>query len=89
MLLTVLAVGPLVVRRRFPLAVLVLTLLGLLALVATRNTVGAATLGCTVASTPPSPIGRAGDAGRGRGDGRRRRVGLVLRPVDLSRGGPW
>ena len=48
-LLTILAVGPLVVRRRYPLAVLVLTLLGLLALVATRNTVGASTIGCTVA----------------------------------------
>src|SRR6476469_2883520 len=48
-LLTALAVGPLVVRRRYPLAVLVLTLLGLLALVATRNTVGASTLGCTIA----------------------------------------
>ena len=49
LLLTTLAVAPLVVRRIFPVPVLVLTLMGLLLLVATRNTVGVATLGCTVA----------------------------------------
>ena len=49
LLLTTLAVAPLAARRILPLPVLVLTLWGLLLLVATRNTVGVATLGCTVA----------------------------------------
>ena len=48
-LLTTLAVGPLVVRRRYPLPVLALTLAGLLLLIATHNTVGTSTLGCTIA----------------------------------------
>src|SRR4051794_31632779 len=48
-LLTTLAVGPVLVRRRYPLTVLAATLAGLLLLVATRNTVGASTLGCTIA----------------------------------------
>ena len=56
-LLTCLAVGPLVVRRRYPLTVLALTLLGLLLLIATRNTVGASTLGCIVALYTASPSG--------------------------------
>lgn len=87
-LLTVLAVGPLVVRRRYPLPVLLLTLLGLLALVATRNTVGASTIGCTVAFyTAVAACAR-----------RELRLtvavlvvgvvaGLAMRPVDLSSGG--
>ena len=48
--LTVIAVSPVVVRRRFPLSVLVVTLLAALALVATRNVVAFATLGPLVAS---------------------------------------
>ena len=87
-LLTVLAVGPLVVRRRYPLTVLVLTLLGLLALIATRNTVGASTLGCTVALYTVVAWGtrrqlRAAVAVMAVGVV----VGLLMRPVDLSRGG--
>jgi signal transduction histidine kinase len=87
-LLTTLAVGPLVVRHRYPLTVLALTLSGLLLLVATRNTVGAATLGCTVALYTVVAVSP-----------RRRAVlgvalmvvavavGLAMRPVDLSSGG--
>jgi signal transduction histidine kinase len=87
-LLTAVAVGPLVARRIFPLPVLVLTLVGLLVLVATRNTVGIATLGCTVAFYTAV----------GAGSRRSMRltvavmvtgvaVGLAMRPVDLSTGG--
>jgi signal transduction histidine kinase len=87
-LLTTLAVGPLVARRLFPLPVLVLTLVGLLLLIATRNTVGFATLGCTVAFYTAV----------GAGPRRSMRiavavmvvavaVGLGMRPVDLSSGG--
>jgi signal transduction histidine kinase len=87
-LLTALAVGPLVVRHRYPLTVLVLTLAGLLLLVATRNTVGASTLGCTVALYTLVAVAP-----------RRRAVvgvavmviavavGLAMQPVDLSPGG--
>lgn len=87
-LLTALAVGPVLARRIFPLPVLVLTLAGLLLLVATRNTVGVATLGCTVAFYTAI------------GSGPRRNmkialgvmvtsvvIGLLMRPVDLSSGG--
>ena len=86
--LTCLAVGPLVVRRRYPLTVLVLTLLGLLALVATRNTVGAATLGCTVAFYTAVAVGsrrqtRTAVAVMVVGVA----LGLLMRPVDLSTGG--
>lgn len=88
LLLTTLAVAPVVARRVFPLPVLVLTLLGLLLLVATRNTVGVATLGCTVALYTAV----------GAGPRRMMRIavtvmvvavimGLALRPVDLSSGG--
>lgn len=88
LLLTTLAVAPLVVRRIFPVPVLVLTLMGLLLLVATRNTVGVATLGCTVALYTAV----------GAGSRRMMRlavgvmvvaviVGLAMRPVDLSTGG--
>jgi signal transduction histidine kinase len=87
-LLTAVAVGPVIVRRIFPLPVLVLTLVGLLLLVATRNTVGIATLGCTVAFYTAV----------GAGSRRSMRVavgvmvvavvvGLAMRPVDLSSGG--
>jgi signal transduction histidine kinase len=87
-LLTTLAVGPLVVRHRYPLTVLALTLSGLLLLVATRNTVGAATFGCTIALYTVVAVAP-----------RRRAVlgvalmvvavalGLAMRPVDLSSGG--
>jgi signal transduction histidine kinase len=87
-LLTTLAVGPLVVRRRYPVAVLALTLAGVLLLVATRNTVGIATVGCTVAfytavavvPRPQVPVAvvlmTVGVA-----------AGLAMRPVDLSPGG--
>ncbi len=87
-LLTTVAVGPLVVRRRFPVAVLCVTLGGLLALVATRNTVGASTLGCIVAFYTAVAL-----------EGQRRMrvavavmvvgvvTGLLMRPVDLSAGG--
>jgi signal transduction histidine kinase len=87
-LLTVVAVGPVVARRIFPLPVLVLTLVGLLLLVATRNTVAVATLGCTIAFYTAV------------GAGSRRSmhlavaimvaavvVGLAMQPVDLSQGG--
>lgn len=87
-LLTTVAVGPVVARRVFPLPVLVLTLVGLLLLVATRNTVGIATLGCSVAFYTAV------------GTGARRQLrtslvvmvvavvgGLAMRPVDLSSGG--
>ena len=88
LLLTTLAVAPLAARRIFPLPVLVLTLMGLLLLVATRNTVGVATLGCTVALYTAV----------GAGSRRMMRVavgvmvvavivGLAMRPVDLSTGG--
>ena len=88
LLLTTLAVAPLVARRIFPLPVLVLTLMGLLLLVATRNTVGVATLGCTIALYTAV----------GAGSRRMMRlavgvmvvavvVGLAMRPVDLSTGG--
>ena len=87
-LLTTVAVGPVAARRIFPLPVLVLTLVGLLLLVATRNTVGLATLGCTVAFYTAV----------GTGSRRHMRVavavmvvgvvvGLAMRPVDLSPGG--
>ncbi len=76
------------VRHRYPLTVLALTLSGLLLLIATRNTVGASTLGCTVALYTVVAVAP-----------RRRAVlgaalmvvavaiGLVMRPVDLSSGG--
>lgn len=87
-LLTTLAVGPLVVRRRYPLAVLALTLLGVLLLVATRNTVGVSTLGCTVAFYTAVAVGsrrqmRTALAVMAVGVA----VGLLMHPVDLSRGG--
>ncbi len=88
LLLTTLAVGPLVVRRRYPLGVLVLTLGGLLLLVATRNTVGAATIGPAVAFYTSVAVTRdiqARDAVGVMTAGIV--VGLLMQPVDLSRGG--
>lgn len=87
-LLTTLAVGPLVVRHRYPLVVLVLTLVGLLLLVATRNTVGASTLGCIVAlytlvAVAPRRHAVLGVTLMVLAVG----VGLAMRPVDLSPGG--
>jgi signal transduction histidine kinase len=87
-LMTTLAVGPLVVRRRYPLSVLALTLAGLLLLVATRNTVGASTLGCTIAlytviAVAPRRRAVIGVAMMAVGIA----VGLAMRPVDLSAGG--
>jgi signal transduction histidine kinase len=87
-LLTALAVGPLVVRRRFPLLVLALTLLGLLALIATRNTVGVSTLGCTVAFYTVLAVGsRRQTAAALVLMGCGVAAGLLMRPVDLSAGG--
>lgn len=87
-LLTVLAVGPLVVRRRYPMTVLALTLSGILLLVATRSTVGAATLGCTIAfytavAVLPGRRVRPAIAGMALAVA----VGLLMHPVDLSPGG--
>jgi len=64
-LLTTVAVGPVVARRIFPLPVLVLTLVGLLLLVATRNTVGIATLGCSVAFYIYTAVGARASAKSG------------------------
>lgn len=86
--LTTLAVGPLVVRRRFPLSVLALTLVGFLLLVFTRNTVGASTLGAIVAFYTAVAMSSRRDvriavflmAVGGVG-------AIALQPVDLSAGG--
>lgn len=84
-LATTLAVAPLAVRRRYPLPVLVLTLVGLLLLVATHNTVGSATIGSIVAFyTAVAYVTRREvwvvvavmTVGIG--------AGLAMRPVDLS-----
>jgi signal transduction histidine kinase len=83
--LTVVAVLPVVVRRRFPLSVLVVTLLALLALVVTRNVVAFATLGPLVASYTAVAYQsrrRAGIATAILVVGFT--IGGVLRPVDLS-----
>jgi signal transduction histidine kinase len=87
-LLTALAVGPLVLRRRYPLPVLVLTLAGLLLLVATRNTVGASTIGLAVAFYTAVAVTRGQQARVAVGVVTAGvAVGLLMRPVDLSRGG--
>jgi signal transduction histidine kinase len=84
-LFTVVAVGPLLARRRAPLIVLVTCIPGLLALVAWRYQVGAASLGFLVAFYTVAAWGSARDA--------RRAIGVltltamvlvVLRPIDLS-----
>jgi len=84
-LLTVVAVAPLAVRRRYPLAVLGCCLAGVLALAAGRYAVGAAPLGAIVAFYTVSATGSRRTARRGV-------VVLVaglavlaaLRPIDLS-----
>lgn len=84
-LLTVSAVGPLVARRRSPLAVLIGCLPGLLALVAWRYQVGAASLGFLVAFYTVAAWGTPRDA--------RRAIAVLaavvvvlaaLQPIDLS-----
>ena len=83
--LTVLAVGSVALRRRFPLSVLVVGLLAVLGLVATRATVGMATLGPLIAFYTAVAMSTRRNA--------RIAVGAVaaafvltavLRPVDLS-----
>ncbi len=83
--LTLLATTPLVVRHRFPLPVLAVTLGAVLVLVATRNTVGMSTLGFTIAFYTAVATGPRRQAVTALG---LLAVGLVggmlLRPVDLS-----
>jgi signal transduction histidine kinase len=87
-LLTTLAVGPVLVRRRYPLTVLAATLAGLLLLVATRNTVGASTLGCTIALYTVIAVAPRRRAVLGVGlMVVAIAVGLAMDPVDLSPGG--
>jgi signal transduction histidine kinase len=83
--LTVLAVGSVALRRRFPLSVLVVCLLAVLGLVVTKATVGMATLGPFIAFYTAVAMGTRRNA--------RIAVGAVaaalvatalLRPVDLS-----
>ena len=83
--LTVLAVGTIAVRRRYPLLVLVVTLLAVLGLVVTKGTVGLATLGPFIAFYTAAAISTRRNA--------RLAVAIlvaalvltaVLRPVDLS-----
>jgi signal transduction histidine kinase len=86
--LTVLAVGSLVLRRLWPLATLLLTLTGVLGLVAIDGTVGAATLGPIVAAYTAAAHGSTRTA---RWAAAVVALALVLTwfldPVDLSRGG--
>ena len=83
--LTVIAVAPIVVRRRFPLATLVITLLAVLTLVATRNTVGFSTLGPLVASYTAMATSRvAGPTSQQPSCSRLRALIVYCRPVDLS-----
>ena len=86
--LTVLTVAPLVLRRRYPLPVLVATLLGLLALMLTRSSVGLTTLGPLVAFYTAVAYGSR-LAGRGALGVLLGAVALtaVLQPVDLSAAG--
>ena len=83
--LTVLTVGPLAVRRRYPLTVLVVSLLGILGLVVTKATVGLAPLGLFIAAYTAVAMGTRRNArlatlivvaGLA--------ITAVLRPVDLS-----
>ncbi|HEV2798274.1 MAG TPA: sensor histidine kinase [Nocardioides sp.] len=83
--LTVVAVGAIALRRRWPLAVLVVTLAALLGLVLVKGTVGAATIGSFVAAYTAAAHGSARTA--------RSAVAVVavalvltwvLDPVDLS-----
>ena len=57
--LTVVAVGAIAVRRRWPLGVLVVTLAAVLGLVLVKGTVGSATLGPSSRRTPPRPTASA------------------------------
>ena len=87
-LLTAVAVGPVVARRVFPLPVLFVTLVGLLLLVATRNTVGFATLGSAVAFYTAVGAGSRRDMHIAVGVMVVAvSVGLGMQPVDLSSGG--
>lgn len=83
--LTLLAVLPVVVRRRYPMTVLVVTLLAALVMVITRTTVGFATLGPLVASytaVAHQSQARARQATAVLVAGLA--AGALLRPVDLS-----
>ncbi len=83
--LTVSAVAPLVLRRRYPLPVLMACVPGLLALVAGRYAVGAAPLGVLIAFYTVTAWGTSRDAARGLGVLAVGVAGvLALRPVDLS-----
>ncbi len=86
--LTVLAVGSIALRRRFPLTILTVTLAGILGLVLVKGTVGMATIGPFVAAYAAVTLGSARSS--------RRAIALVifalaltaiLGPVDLSREG--
>ena len=83
--LTVLSVGSIALRRRFPLTILVVTLAGILGLILVRGTVGMATIGPFVAAYTAVAYGSARNS--------RRAIAMVilalaltaiLDPVDLS-----
>ena len=86
--LTVLAVGSIALRRRYPLATLAVALAAILGLVLVKGTVGMATIGPFAATYTAVTLGNARSS--------RRAIGLVivalaltaiLDPVDLSREG--
>jgi len=86
--LTVLSVGAIALRRRFPLTILVATLAGVLGLVLVKGTVGMSTIGSFVAAYTAVTYGSTRSS--------RRAIALVilalaltafLDPVDLSGGG--
>lgn len=86
--LTVLAVGSIAMRRKFPLTILAVTLAGVLGLVLVKGTVGMATIGPFIAAYTAVTLGSARNS--------RRAIALVilalaltaiLDPVDLSREG--
>lgn len=86
--LTVLAVAGIALRRRLPLTILVLTLVGVLGLVLVKGTVGMATIGPFIAAYTAVTLGSPRNS--------RRAIALVilalaltaiLDPVDLSREG--
>lgn len=86
--LTVLAVAPIALRRRFPLAVLTVTLGAVLGLILMRGTVGIATIGPFIATYTAVAQGTARNS--------RRAIAmvvlalvltLIMDPVDLSRDG--
>lgn len=86
--LTVVAVGSIALRRRWPLAVLAACLAGLFGLVLVKGTVGAATIGAFVAAYSAVAYGTS-RAGRRATAVVALAMGLtwVLDPVDLSREG--